>query len=152
TNDLGGSLIQVLLATFEDPGGDLRAPKQWGDIFVDAICPAGMAINMMSQAVQVGPPLAVAASATRARQPVGVGPPLLTSSFMGLYFSWADNFVVQIAPTVLYVWGTSFVVQPAATVQWQTLGTSFGMQGYGHIDQIAAAYISTADVTLQITS
>jgi len=150
-NDLDGP-ITVLLATNEDPGGDLRAPKQWGDTFVDAICPAGMAINMMSQAVQVGAPLAVPASATRARQPISVGNALVVSSFMGLYFSWTDDFTTQTAPTTLFIWQTSFVIQPATTIQWQTLGTSFGMQGYGHIGQIAMAYISTADITLQITS
>ena len=151
SNDLDGG-IQVLLATNEDPGGDLRAPKQWGDTFIDAICPAGMAINMMSQAVQVGAPLAVAASATRARQPISVGNALVVSAFMGLYFSWTDDFTTQTAPTTLFIWQTSFVIQPAQTIQWQTLGTSFGMQGYGHIPQVSMAYISTADVTLQITS
>ena len=151
SNDLDGP-ITVLLATNEDPGGDLRAPKQWGDTFVDAICPAGMAINMMSQAVQVGAPLAVPVSPTRARQPISVGNALVISSFMGLYFSWVDDFTTQTVPTTLYLWQTSFVIQPAQTIQWQTLGTSFGMQGYGHIGQIAMAYISTQDITLQITS
>jgi hypothetical protein len=150
-NDLDGP-IQVLLATNEDPGGDLRAPKQWGDTFVDATCPAGMTINLMSQAVQVAGPLAVTASATRARQPISVGNALVVSSFMGLYFSWTDDFTSQTLPTTLFLWQTSFVIQPATTIQWQTLGTSFGMQGYGHIGQIAMAYISTADITLQITS
>jgi hypothetical protein len=151
SNDLDGG-IQVLLATFEDPSGDLRAPKQWGDVFVDATCPAGMTINMMSQAVQVGPPLTVAVSPTRSRQPVSVGNAIITSAFMGLYFSWTDDFTTQTSQTILYIWQTTFVIQPAPTIQWQTLGTSFGMQGYGHIGQIAMAYISTADITLQITS
>jgi hypothetical protein len=150
-NDLDGP-IPVLLATFEDPGGDLRALKQWGDTFVDAICPSGMTINMMSQAVQVGAPLAVAASATRARQPVSVGNALVVSAFMGLYFSWTDDFTTQTEPTTLFLWQTSYVIQPAQTIQWRTLGTSFGMQGYGHLPQVSIAYISAADVTLQITS
>jgi hypothetical protein len=150
-NDLDGG-IPVLLATFEDPGGDLRAPKQWGDIFIDATCPAGMTVNMMSQAVQVGTPLNLPAVATRARQPLGVGAAIVTSAFMGLYFSWTDDFTLQTAPTTLFIWQTSFVIQPAQTIQFQTLGTSFGMQGYGHIPQVSMAYISTADVTLQITS
>jgi len=153
SNDLDGG-IPVLLATFEDPGGDVRAPKQWGDIFVDSICPSGMTINMMSQGIQVGGTLIVPATApaARVRQPVSVGGNLVVSSFMGLYFNWTDDFTTQTEPTTLFLWQTSFVIQPAQTIQWQTLGTSFGMQGYGHLPQVSMAYISSADVTLQITS
>src|SRR4030095_9963653 len=116
SNDLDGG-IQVLLATFEDPSGDLRAPKQWGDVFVDATCPAGMTINMMSQAVQVGPPLTVAVSPTRSRQPVSVGHAILTSAIIGLYFSGPDDFTTQTSQTILYIWQTTFVIQPAPTIQ-----------------------------------
>jgi len=45
-----------------------------------------------------------------------------------------------------------FVIQPAQTISFSTLGSSFGMQGYGHLRQIAPAYISTADITLTFIS
>src|SRR5258707_6466972 len=71
---------------------------------------------------------------------------------MGFLITWTDDFSVQTSPTVLYIWHTSYVVQPATTISWTTLGSSFGMQGYGHLRQIAVAYISTALITLTITS
>jgi hypothetical protein len=152
SND-NGVPIESSIATFEDPGGDTRAPKQWGDIFLDANLPAptGMAVSMMSLGVQVATPLALVQSAPRTRQPLGVGG-LVTSDFMGLFFTWTDDYTLQAVPTVLHIWHASFVVQPATTISWQTLGSSFGMQGYGHIRQIAVSYISSADITLSITS
>jgi len=43
-------------------------------------------------------------------------------------------------------------VQPAKTSGWQTFGTSFGMKGFGHLREIALAWLSTASITLTVTT
>src|SRR6266403_1463400 len=133
-------------------GGDIRAPKQWVDIFLDATIPSGATVHLMSLGLEVAAPVVVSlATAARTRQPLGVGG-IVTSDFMGLLIQWTDDFTQQSTPTILYVWHTSFVIQPAQTISFATLGSSFGMQGYGHLRQIAPAYISTAPITLTFTS
>jgi len=77
---------------------------------------------------------------------------IVVSDFLGLFLQWTDDFSTQTAPTQLFVWQPSFDIQPAKTIGWKTFGTSFGMQGYGHIRQIAVAWVSTAPITLTITS
>src|SRR5882724_643275 len=152
SNDLAAAPISCIAATFEDTGGDIRAPKQWGDIFLDATIPAGVTVHLMSLGLEITAPVVVPLStAARTRQPLGVGG-LVTSDFMGLLIQWTDDFTTQTSPTILYVWHSSFVVQPATTISWTTLGSSFGMQGYGHLRQITVAYISTSVITLTITS
>ena len=82
---------------------------------------------------------------------MGVGG-IVVSDFMGLLVNWTDDFTTQANPTRLHIWDISFQVQPARTIQWTTFGSSFGMEGYGHLREVVIAYVSTAPITLTITS
>lgn len=145
--------ITCILATNEFDGGDLRAPKQWGDYFLDALVstPGGITITPMSLGQIAAPASTVLTAATRSRQPLSVNG-IVVSAFMGLFLTWTDDFTAQVNPTRLHIWDISFEVQPAATIDFSTFGTSFGAKGYQHIREIALAYVSTQAVTITPTS
>jgi hypothetical protein len=152
TND-PGALIQGLLAVREFDGGDVRAPKQWGDFFLDCVpaATAGVVATPMSLGAQAAAPTTIPSGATRVRVPVSVGGTVV-SDFLGLFLQWTDDFSLRTTPTQFFIWQPSFDVQPARTIGWTTFGTSFGLQGFGHIRQIAITWVSTATITLTITT
>lgn len=152
TNDLGGA-IACIVARNEYDGGDIRAPKQWGDGFLDLhpAAVAGVSVTPMSLGVGVATPTVIPTAATRQRTPVSVGG-IVVSDFLGVFLSWTDDFASQTAPTRLYVWQPSSVVQPARTIAWTTFGSSFGLDDYFHIRSMEFAYVSTAPITLTITT
>jgi hypothetical protein len=145
--------IQGILATCEFDGGDIRAPKQWGDFFVDSVPAAvlGVSATPMSLGALAAAATIIPNSNARSRTPVSVGG-IVVSDFMGLLFQWVDDFSQQALPTTFRIWQPSFDVQPARTIGWTTFGTSFGMKGFGHIRQIAIAWVSTQPITLTITT
>jgi hypothetical protein len=154
TNDISAA-ITCQLASAEFDGGDTRAPKQWGDVFLDAT-PAAQGSSLKLTLESQGAPITLTAitvplSATRVRQALSVGG-YLASDFLGVLAIWTDDFTKQTVPTVLYEWQPSFVVQPARTITWTTLGTSFGINGYMHIREVELAWISTTPITLAIAS
>jgi len=69
-----------------------------------------------------------------------------------LFIQWTDDFSIQIAPTYIYLWDPSYDIQPARTIGWKTFGSSFGLQGFGHIRHIALTWVSTAPITLTLTT
>ena len=148
-----GTPISCILATNEFDGGDLRAPKQWGDYFLDALSSSTLGINItpMSLGAPAAPASNVPNGAARQQSPLSVNG-IVVSQFMGLFISWTDDFTTQTNPTRLHIWDISFTVQPAATIDFSTFGTSFGAKGYEHIREIALAYVSTAPITLAVTS
>jgi hypothetical protein len=152
-DDPNSTPIACTLATFEFDGGDLRAPKQWGDYFLDLVpaAPAGVVTKAMSLGAGVAPTNTVPSGTVRTRIPLSVGG-VIVSDFLGLFLQWSDDFTVQSTPTQLFAWQPSFDIQPAKTIAWSTFGTSFGMQGYGHIRQIAIAWVSLQPITLTIAS
>ena len=154
TNDLGNPVV-CTIATNEFDGGDVRAPKQWGDFFVDClpVAPSGVSVQPMSIGAGVTPATVVPTSGSRTRVPISTsfGNPAV-SDFMGLMLQWQDDYTKQSQQTRLFLWQPSYLVQPARTVAWDTLGSAFGSDGYKHIRQIAVAYISTAEVILSPVS
>jgi len=158
-NDITGA-IHCALATFEYDGGDIRAPKQWGDFWVDCIPAAQntghttasgevLMVTPVSLGAAIAPAVSISPAVTRQRVPASVNG-ILVSDFVGLLFTWADDFLVLTIPTRLYAWQPSLTVQPAATIAYKTFGTSFGLDGYKHLRQVALAYVATAPVTLTI--
>lgn len=141
--------ISCIVASLEFDGGDTRAPKQWGDFFIDLVpaADAGVTVTPVSQGNAVNAGTLVTSSASRIRKPVSVGG-LKTSAFMGLLVSWIDDFDSQDDPTRLHLWQPSFTILPAEDISWQTIGSAFGLDGYMHVRQIAIAWISTQDITL----
>jgi hypothetical protein len=148
-----GTPITPTIATNEFDGGDLRAPKQWGDYFIDSLSAsaAGISVQPMSLGAPVAPATTIPNGAGRQQTPLSVSG-VVVSQFMGLFLTWTDDFSVQVNPTRLHIWDISFQVQPARTIAWTTFGTSFGMEGYCHIREVVLAFVSTADITLTITS
>jgi hypothetical protein len=155
-NDFFGTAIPCTLATNEWDGGDVRAPKQWGDFFVDLVpaATAGVAFTPMSLGAAVFGATTFISNTVRTRYPVATVPisGTIVSDFMGLYTAWADDFSVQSVSTKLFLWQPSYAIQPARTLGWRTFGASFGMSGYGHIREIVLAYVAASAVTLTITS
>jgi hypothetical protein len=151
--------IACFVAAPEYSGGDIRAPKQWGDIFVDIIPAAvGGTGHIRVIAMSLGNDLletAIPTSTVRQRVPLSVGG-LLTSDFLGLILGWSDKFSTvaapfQTRPTQIFAWQPSWIVQPAKMIALTTLGADMELEGYGHIRQILAAWISTTPITLTIT-
>jgi hypothetical protein len=153
TND-GTTPIACTLAVREFDGGDARAPKQWGDFFLDLLpaAVAGVVATPMSLGAQVVAPTTIPTGAARARLPVSMGGSPVVSDFMGLMLQWTDDFTTQTKPTQLFLWQPSYDIQPARTIGWLTFGTSFGLKGFMHIPQISIAWVSTAPITLTITT
>jgi hypothetical protein len=150
TNDLGGGIV-CKIAAFEFDGGDLRAPKQWGDFFLDLTPEAAVTATPLSLGLAVAAPTVVPASAARVRSPVSVGG-VVVSDFLGMMLAWTDDYGSQSGPTEVNTWHPSFVIQPASTIGWATFGTSYGQSGYMHIREMVIAYVSSADITLTIVS
>lgn len=159
TNDGGntsGTPIGAQLATFEFDGEDLRAQKQWGDLFVDLIpvCAGtvqGVELQLQSAGSAVGGIYFIAKSTSRQRTPVDLGS-VIVSDFLGLVMVWTDDYSKQSIPTRLYAWQPSWVIQPAAGLGWRTLGSAFGLSGFMHLRQALVAWKSTAPITFQATS
>lgn len=154
-NDGPASPITCYLATNEFDAGDIRAPKQWGDLFLDVI-PNGAGGNLLSvqpisQGAAVGPLMNLSGSFTRVRTARSMNG-IVVSDFMGLYITWTDDFTLIPGPTTLYSWQPSYDIQPARTAGWTTFATSFNMRGFGHIREVALSWLSTAPITLTITS
>jgi hypothetical protein len=152
TND-NGTAISCSVAVFEYDGGDNRAPKQWGDLFIDATvaAAAGLTVTPMSLGVPVGTQSIIPVGNTRQRVPLNVGG-VVVSDFLGLFLQWIDNFSTQTQGTTLRIWQISYAIQPARVAGFTTFGTSFTLPGYGHIGWVSLAYVSTAAVTMTITS
>lgn len=151
-NDITAPIV-VSLATNEFDGGDVRAPKQWGDFFVDLLpaAAAGVTVTPMSLGIGVNFPTVIPANATRQRLPISTGV-TATSDFMGLMLQWTDDYAHQATATRVNIWQPSYIIQPARTVAWSTLGTAYGLDGYMHIRQVSLAYICTAPVVFSVAS
>jgi hypothetical protein len=149
TNDLDAA-ISAAIATFEYPGEDVRAPKQWGDYYLDLTPNSAVTTTPFSGGVAVAAPTVTPAS-TREQVPISVGG-VIVSQFLGLLSQWTDNFGGGLQPTSLHLWQPSFAVQPARTLAFVTFGTSYGIPGFMHIQQLAIAYVSTQPITITITS
>jgi len=106
----GGNNITALVAPFEWDGGDLRSNGLWGDLYLDALAPAGLTITPVSQGVAVANNTSVAANNNRQFVPVSLGGGVLTN-FMGMQLAWTDANN-QAVPTTLYAWQPSFVDKP----------------------------------------
>lgn len=145
--------IDALLATMEFDGGDTRAPKQWGDLYLDCIpaAPAGLILNPTSYSNPITAPIPVPTGAARVQLPINLGGLVVASTF-GIVIQWTDDYTANPFITRLFVWQPSLTIQPAETIAWQTFGASFNMMGYGHIREIAFAYVSTAPITMTIAS
>lgn len=149
--------ISVLLATREYDGGDIRAPKQWGDLFLDLIPAAtsGVGATLMSLGVPVAnaSPFPIPSSTTRQRIPLSAGSTgPLVEAFLGVLLDWTDDYAHQTVPTRIHIWQPTFTIQPASAIEWITFGSAFGLEGYHHIRQLSLAWVSTAAATLTITS
>jgi hypothetical protein len=148
------------LATFVYDGGDVRAPEQWGDVFIDCVpsAVAGLRGTLMSggSPISNAAAITVASSSLRTRLPYSVNPnsPTATvvSFFMGLLLTWTDDYSLQSNPTVLYYWQPSYALQPTYETSWTTFGSSYGEKGFMHIRQLLVAYVSTSPVTITITT
>jgi len=154
SDDYAGQ-IACIVDSAEASAGDDRAPKQWGDLFVD-VTPVAAGAALTAQPMSLGaaaaPAVVVPATTLRTRTPVSVGG-IVLSAYLGLELTWTDKYSGggQTAPTRLHLWQPSFAIQPAATVAWATIGSNFGCEGYFHIRQLVLAYISSAAITLTLT-
>lgn len=147
-NDLGGGVV-CTIATFEFDGGDLRAPTQWGDFFVDLTPSAtnGVIVQPVSSGARIAIPTTIPSTTSRMRPPVSVGG-IVVSDFMGLVFNWTDDYTIQSANTHLRIWQPSYDLQPSTAIAWRSFGSALDSPGFKHIARIALAWVSTAPVTL----
>lgn len=122
TNDGGnanGAAITGFVYTPEWDGGDLRAAEQWGDQYVDVLASSNMTVTPVYQNNNVAAPTAITGNANRQFVPVSLAGGSLVN-FLGLQFSWSDNFNASNVATKLYAWQPSFVPKP------ETITNRFG--------------------------
>lgn len=148
TND-NGDPINGVIATFEYNGGDIRAGQLFNDAFADITPAAGLSIRGISAGVPVGVVKVVAASPTRLQTNAPLG---LELKYLGVLFSWVDNFNTQSAPTMIHAWQPMYQAVPVSVFLWKTQATSFGWMAYGHLRQWNFTYRSAADVVITITA
>jgi hypothetical protein len=84
-----GTPINCIVATPEWNGGDERAGKQWGDLYVDCVPRNGLSITPTSMGVATSAATVVAASDARNFVPVSVGGGEL-ETFLGLVLEWTE--------------------------------------------------------------
>jgi hypothetical protein len=152
-NDLGAP-IACAIATREFTADDDRAPKQWGDIFLDSTpvaAGAAMTVTPMSVGAPVAPVITLPTATTRQRVPLSVGG-IVVVEFLGILLQWTDDFTAQSSPSRVHLWQPSYVIQPARNIAWQTFGSSFEFEGFGHIKELILAWVSTAPITLTVTA
>jgi hypothetical protein len=144
--------ITAIVAVPETDYGDGRVSKQWLDSWVDAITPSSVTVQGVVGGVKSGAAQSTAASTARTQT---ISPlSSVFGSYLGLLFSWVDNFLSQSVWTQLFQWSAECVVQPLLIRSWTSVPTSHGLKGYHHIPRIRFAY-KTGDAnpaTLTITS
>lgn len=118
TND-GNTSITPFVYTPEWDGGDLRAAEAWGDQYVDVLAIGNMTVTPVYLGNNVATPTAIAGNANRQFVPVSLAGGALVN-FLGLQFSWTDNFSNNSNATHLYAWQPSFVQKP------ETITNRFG--------------------------
>jgi hypothetical protein len=154
--NFNGVAISSAFGTPEWDAGDARTQKQWLDAWADVVPAAatGMLVTPVSGGTAVGSASSIAQSASRSLPPkiVALGNPV--SNFLGLIFSWTDNFGSQSVPSEIFEWSSEFALQPLLIRSWQSVPTSHGLQGYHFIYRIRFAYMtrSSNPVTLTITA
>jgi hypothetical protein len=110
-----GDPIQCAIATVEWDGGDFRAGKQWGDIFLDILSQNATIAQPMSGGVGVDAATTVTANASRQTPLVSLDGGLL-DRFLGLMLTWGDySLSTQMQPTVVYGWQPSFIPKQEAS-------------------------------------
>ena len=135
TNDGGnanGAAITGFVYTPEWDGGDLRAAEQWGDQYVDVLASSNMTVTPVYQNNNVAAPTAITGNANRQFVPVSLAGGSLVN-FLGLQFSWSDNFNSSNTATKLYAWQPSFVPKPETITNrfgdWQDFGQASYVRG-----------------------
>lgn len=135
TNDGGnanGAAITGFVYTPEWDGGDLRAAEQWGDQYVDVLASSNMTVTPVYQNNNVAAPTAITGNANRQFVPVSLAGGSLVN-FLGLQFTWADNFNSSNTATKLYAWQPSFVPKPETITNrfgdWQDFGQASYVRG-----------------------
>jgi hypothetical protein len=84
-----GMPINCIVATPEWNGGDERAGKQWGDLYVDCVPRNGLTITPTSMGTATSSPTVVLSSNARNFVPVSVGGGEL-ETFLGLVLEWTE--------------------------------------------------------------
>lgn len=152
--DDNGVSIPCAIATFEYNGGDIRADQFWGDAFLDAIPANGLAVTPIANRLAAGPSTSIAINSGRVQSVVKASG--IEAKSLGILVEWDEDYSYgypgQAQATELLGWQPMSQPVPIKVFRWQTQATSFGMDGYGHIREILAAYKSTSPVTLSITA
>lgn len=88
--------------------------------------------------------------------------PVIHNGESEIAYSFVNPFIAHMvrlepnsSPVIAWrLWGVRWIAEPSPSFAdvWQTQGTSFGLKGYLHIRQIAAAYASMGDAILTITT
>jgi hypothetical protein len=120
-----GVPIPCTVATFEWDGGDRRAQQQFGDGYVDCYAVYPVAVTPVSLGSAVAPATVISARGARVFAPISVGGALV-AKYLGLLFTWTDDFSQQEAATTLHLWQLSVVAQPEITLdrfgEWTNCG------------------------------
>ena len=129
-NDLGGP-IACIVATFEFGAGDIRTDDQYGDIYLDsqpAASGAPLILAPLSLGAPTAPPQTIPVAAVRGNLPVSLGGEIL-SHFLGVMFTWTDDYTKQTVPTILYAWQPSVIPKPETIADRYTDWDDAGVAG-----------------------
>lgn len=111
--------IQCYLATREFTAGDVRAPKLFGDVYLDYLSgptSSSSSVGLSVQFLSLGNPIAPTQSLSSAsgRQQVSLDLSGGEASYsLGMFFHWTVPFAMD--PVILYTWQPSYIVKPEET-------------------------------------
>lgn len=115
-NQIDGTYpIVSVLATREWTAGDDRAPKLFGDLYLDFLNPTGGATNLAVSSMSLGKVFSttnLAQSANRQQLPVDLGGGTYSYA-LGIFLSW--TIPVAMPPLVFYTWQPSYITKPETT-------------------------------------
>lgn len=123
--------ITWALGTMEFTGGDDRAPKLFGDMFLDItnVAPSSgsntMAVTPVSFGAGISSPIVVASAGGRQQLPLGLPAGGIYEFSMGLFFS-GTVVAAPATPITLYTWQPSYIPKPETTAtragDWDNCG------------------------------
>jgi hypothetical protein len=141
-----------VVATGADNGGDARALKRVGDVFLKALIKLSKPIALAFYSAQYQSavagltPVSLAGSGALAPYIVDGGGAAIDVLDLEMILSWATN-----AGNELDLWQPVLMPLPAAILSRRTDGVSVG-RGYQHVYMVNATFAATAPVTLTLNT
>lgn len=144
-----GETVAVIIATREEQSGDIRAPKQWGDLSLDMLAAGGnvIATPMLNGTAFGSPTIITGGQSAHAVTPVPLNGEQRSQS-LGLKLSWNDQGV----QSKVFSWQPTYTVEAEEIIDRASDPTNFGLKGFTATGPyMIVSHQSTQDITFTFT-